>query len=223
VMEYEIEAEYAHEFLRNRSRGFAYQPIIASGFNACVLHYIDNNGPCRDGDMLLMDVGAEYANYNGDMTRTIPVNGRFTKRQKDVYNAVLHVHREACKLLRPGNTIAEYHKEVGKIMENELILLGLLDQNDVRNQDIEQPLYKKYFMHGTSHHLGLDVHDVGDIYRKFEPGMVLTVEPGIYIREEKLGIRLENNVVVRQDGITDLMKDIPIEADEIEELMNGIG
>jgi Xaa-Pro aminopeptidase len=221
TMEYEIEAEYAHEFLRNRSRGFAYQPIIASGFNACVLHYIDNNAKCQDGEMLLMDVGAEYANYNGDMTRTIPVNGRFSKRQKDIYNAVLKVQREAFKLLRPGNTIAEYHKEVGKIMENELIILRLLDQNDVKNQDPEQPLYKKYFMHGTSHHLGLDVHDVGDIYRKFEKGMVFTVEPGIYIRDEKLGIRLENNIVVGDDGIIDLMNNIPIEPEEIEDLMNG--
>jgi Xaa-Pro aminopeptidase len=220
VMEYEIEAEYAHEFLRSRSRGFAYQPIVATGSNACVLHYIENNSECLAGDMLLMDVGAEYANYNGDMTRTIPVNGRFSKRQKDVYNAVLRVQRDAIKMLRPGNTMAEYHKEVGRIMETELIGLKLLNQDDVKNQDPLQPLYKRYFMHGTSHHLGLDVHDVGDIYRKFEAGMVFTVEPGIYIRDEKLGIRLENNVVIQENGVMDLMSSIPIEAEEIEELMN---
>lgn len=220
VMEYQIEAEYAHEFLSNRSRGFAYTPIVASGFNACVLHYIDNSAECKDGDLLLMDVGAEYGNYNGDMSRTIPVNGRFTQRQKDVYNAVLKVQREAFKLLTPGNTIKEYHEEVGRIMESELIGLGLLDKKEVKNQNPDAPLYKKYFMHGTSHHLGLDVHDVANLYRKFEPGMVFTVEPGIYIREESIGIRLENNIVVQQNGFLDLMADIPIEAEEIEQLMN---
>ena len=221
VMEYEVEAEYIHEFIRNRSRGFAYTPIVASGFNACVLHYIANNQECKDGDVLLMDVGAEYANYNADMTRSIPVNGRFTDRQKEVYNAVLRVKREAMQLLKPGNTIPEYHKEVGKIMESELLGLGLLDQTDIKNQDPGKPAYKKYFMHGTSHHLGLDVHDVGNIYRKMEIGMVFTVEPGIYIREENLGIRLENNVVITADGLEDLMGNIPIEAEEIEELMNA--
>jgi len=221
VMEYEIEAEFAHEFLRYRSRGFAYAPIIASGFNACVLHYIDNSSPCRDGELILMDVGAEYANYNADMTRCIPVNGRFTERQKEVYNAVLRVQREAKKLLVPGNTIPEYHKEVGKIMEGELLGLGLLDKNEIENQDPAKPAYKKYFMHGTSHHLGLDVHDVGNIYEKFKPGMVFTVEPGIYIREEKLGIRLEDNVVIREEGLENLMESIPIDIEEIEELMNG--
>ncbi len=222
VMEYEIEAEYAHEFIRNRSRGFAYHPIIASGFNACVLHYIDNNSECKDGDMLLMDVGAEYANYNGDMTRTVPVNGRFTKRQKEVYNAVMRVKKAAYGMLRPGNTISEYHREVGAVMEKELIGLGLLDKTDVKNQHPDQPLYKKYFMHGTSHHLGLDVHDVGNIYRKMKSGMVFTVEPGIYIREENLGIRLENNVVITDSGLVDLMSTIPIEPEEIEELMNNV-
>lgn len=220
VMEYQIEAEYAHEFLSNRSRGFAYTPIVASGFNACVLHYIDNSAECKDGDLLLMDVGAEYGNYNGDMSRTIPVNGRFSQRQKDVYNAVLRVQREAIQLLTPGNTIKEYHEEVGRIMESELIGLGLLDKNEVKNQNPEKPLYKRYFMHGTSHHLGLDVHDVANMYRKFEPGMVFTVEPGIYIREESMGIRLENNIVVQQNGFLDLMADIPIETEEIENLMN---
>jgi Xaa-Pro aminopeptidase len=221
VMEYEIEAEYAHEFLYNRSRGFAYTPIVASGYNACVLHYIDNSMQCQDGDLLLMDVGAEYANYNSDLSRTIPVNGKFSKRQRDVYQAVLRVQREAFKLLTPGNTIKEYHEEVGRIMENELISLGLLDKTDVKNQNSKAPLYKKYFMHGTSHHLGLDVHDVANLHRKFEPGMVFTVEPGIYIRDESIGIRLENNVVVQDNGYVDLMASIPIEADEIEELMTA--
>lgn len=220
VMEYEIEAEFLHEFIRNRSAGFAYSPIIASGANACVLHYIANNAQCQDGEVILFDVAAEYANYNSDMSRSIPVNGRFSKRQKAVYQSVRRVMQAAMQMLTPGNSIPEYHREVGKIMESELIELGLLDRTDVKNQNPEQPLYRKYFMHGTSHHLGLDVHDVGDMLRKFEPGMVFTVEPGIYIREENLGIRLENNVVVTQDGIIDLMKNIPIEAEEIEELMN---
>jgi Xaa-Pro aminopeptidase len=220
VMEYEIEAEYLHEFVRNRSRGFAYEPIVASGFNACVLHYIANSLECKAGDVLLMDVGAEYGNYNADMTRSIPVSGRFTERQKQVYNAVLRVKREAMKLLRPGGVVREYQKEVEKIMESELIGLGLLDKEDVKKQDPKNPLLKKYFMHGTSHHLGLAVHDVGNVYRTFEPGMVFTVEPGIYIREENLGIRLENNVVIQEDGLLDLMANIPIEAEEIEALMN---
>ena len=221
VMEYEIEAEYLHEFVRNRSRGFAYEPIVASGFNACVLHYIANSMECKAGDVLLMDVGAEYGNYNADMTRSIPVSGRFTERQKQVYNAVLRVKREAMKLLRPGAVVREYQKEVEKIMESELIGLGLLDKEDVKKQNPKNPLLKKYFMHGTSHHLGLAVHDVGNVYRKFEPGMVFTVEPGIYIREENLGIRLENNIVIQEDGLLDLMANIPIEAEEIEELMNS--
>lgn len=221
VMEYEIEAEFLHEFIRNRSAGFAYSPIIASGANACVLHYIDNNAPCMDGEVILFDVAAEYANYNSDMSRAIPVNGRFTKRQRAVYDAVRRVMKSAMQMLTPGNTIPEYHREVGKVMESELIELGLLDKTNVKNQHPEQPLYRKYFMHGTSHHLGLDVHDVGDMLRKFEPGMVFTVEPGIYIREESLGIRLENNVVITSNGLIDLMKNIPIEAEEIEELMNA--
>lgn len=221
VMEYEIEAEFMHEFLHNRSRGFAYTPIIASGSNACVLHYIENNAECKDGELILFDVGAEYANYNADMSRTIPVNGRFSNRQKEVYNAVLHVQREAFKLLRPGNTIPEYHKQVGELMTEALVGLGLLDKTAVKNQNPDAPLYKKYFMHGTSHHLGLDVHDVGNVFRKFEPGMVFTVEPGIYIPEENIGIRLENDVVITQEGIFDLMRNIPIEVAEIEDLMNS--
>lgn len=221
VMEYEIEAEFIHEFVRSRSRGFGYTPIIASGANACILHYIENSDACRDGELILFDVGAEYANYNADMSRTIPVNGRFTKRQKEVYNAVLHVQKEAFKLLRPGNTLPDYHKQVGELMTEQLIHLGLLDKTDVKNQHPDMPAYKKYFMHGTSHHLGLDVHDVGNVYRKMEAGMVFTVEPGIYIQEEGLGVRLENDVVITHEGVFDLMRNIPIEAEEIEELMNN--
>jgi Xaa-Pro aminopeptidase len=220
VKEFEIEAEFAHEFLRNGSRGFAYEPIIASGANSCVLHYIDNSLTCKDGDILLLDVGAEYANYNADMTRAIPVNGKFTKRQKEVYNAVLHVQREAIKILQPGTPYFEYHKEVQKIMESELIKLNLLDKTDVKNQPKEKPLLTKYFMHGTGHQLGLDVHDVGNMYHKMHVGQVWTVEPGIYIKEEGLGIRLENNVVIKKNGVHDLMKNIPIEVEEIETIMN---
>ena len=219
VTEYEIEAEFIHEFIRNRSKGFAYEPIIASGANACVLHYIENKEVCKDGDLILFDVGAEYGNYNADMSRTIPVNGRFSKRQKEVYNAVLRVQRGAMNILRPGTTIQDYHKEVGLMMQSELLGLGLIDQTDIKNQDPKTPAYKKYFMHGTSHHLGLDVHDVGTMYEPITPGMVFTVEPGIYIKEEGLGIRLENNIVILADGYFDLMRNIPIEADEIEELM----
>ncbi|MCO6499007.1 MAG: aminopeptidase P N-terminal domain-containing protein [Vicingus serpentipes] len=220
VMEYEIEAEFAHEFLRNRSRGFAYQPIIAAGCNACVLHYIDNNQECKAGDVILMDVGAEYANYASDMTRCVPVSGKFTPRQKEVYNAVLRVMKSATSMLVPGVIHNEYHDEVGKLMESELIALGLLDKHDIKKQDPKNPLYKKYFMHGTSHHMGLDVHDVENRERPFEVGMVLTVEPGIYIQEENLGIRLENDVLITKEGQLDLMASIPLEADEIEELMN---
>lgn len=220
VTEFEIEAEYAHEFLRNRSRGFAYIPIIASGSNANVLHYIENKNECKAGDLLLMDVGAEYGNYNADMTRTIPVSGKFTDRQRAVYNAVLRVMREAMTLLTPGQVIPEYHKQVGELMEKELVDLNLIDSTDIKNQDPNWPAYKKYFMHGTSHHLGLDVHDVGNIYQPMKAGMVFTVEPGIYIPEEGFGIRLENNVVVRENGLDDLMGNIPVEADEIETLMN---
>jgi Xaa-Pro aminopeptidase len=221
VWEYEIEAEMMHEYLMNRSRGAAYTPIIASGANACILHYIDNSAQCQDGDVILLDIGAEYANYNADMTRSVPVNGRFTERQRAVYDAVHRVLNESKQMLRPGNLWDEYHREVGKIMESELIGLGLLDKNDVAKQDPDAPLYKKYFMHGTSHFLGLDVHDVGNKYRRMEPGMVFTVEPGIYIPAEKLGIRLENNVVITESGCDDLMDNIPLEADHIEELMNS--
>lgn len=220
VTEYEIEAEYIHEFIRNRSNGFSYQPIIASGKSACTLHYIANNQICKDGDVILMDVGANYANYGADMTRSIPVSGRFSKRQRAVYDAVLRVQRAALKLLTPSYTINEYHKLVGGIMEKELVDLNLISLADIRNQDPKNPAYKKYFMHGTSHHLGIDVHDYGRFDRKIEEGMVFTCEPGIYILEEGLGIRLENNVVITKDGYHDLMRDIPIDAEEIEDLMN---
>jgi len=221
VQEYEIEAELIHEFIRNRSRGFAYNPIIASGANACVLHYIQNDRTCRDGDVLLLDVAAEYANYGSDLTRSIPVNGRFSKRQREVYDAVLRVFKGAKSMLVTGNIWDDYHKEIGKIMESELIGLGLISQEDINKQDPDWPAYKKYFPHGTSHFLGLDIHDVGNKYRRFEPGMVFTCEPGIYIREEGLGIRLENNILITADGNVDLMANIPIEAEEIEDLMNG--
>jgi len=220
VMEYEIEAELIHEFIRNRSRGFAYGPIIASGLNSCVLHYVDNNKECKAGDILLMDVAAEYANYASDLTRCLPVSGKFTDRQKQVYNAVLRVMKEATAMLRPGTILSEYNKEVGKIMEKELIDLGLLNQKEVRDQDKENPLYKKYFMHGTSHFLGLDVHDVGYFDKPIKAGMVFTCEPGIYIQEEKLGIRLENDILVTNGAPIDLMADIPLEAGEIEALMS---
>lgn len=219
IWEFEIEAEIYHEFLSNRSRGPAYAPIIASGANACILHYVKNNRQCRDGDLLLMDFGAEYANYASDLTRTIPVNGKFTPRQKEIYNAVLRIQKTAIQMLTPGNTFETYNKNVSLITEKELIDLGLLDAKAVKNQPPDEPLYENYFMHGASHHLGLDVHDPGSKYRKFEEGMVFTCEPGIYIKAEEIGIRLENDILITEDGPVDLMENIPIEADEIEDLM----
>ena len=220
-MEYEIEAELMHEFLCNRSRGFAYTPIIASGSSACVLHYIENNKSCNDGEVILMDFGAEYANYSSDLTRCVPANGKFTKRQKEVYNAVLSVKNQATNLLKPGVYLNDYHKQVGQIMEEQLIKLELISMNDVKNQDANWPAYKKYFMHGTSHYIGLDTHDLGSWTEKIKANMVFTVEPGIYIPEEGLGIRLEDDVVVQKNTVPlNLMKNIPIEAEEIEELMN---
>ena len=222
VWEYEIEAELLHEFVRNRSKGFAYTPIIASGNNANVLHYIENNEQCKDGDLILFDIAAEYANYKSDLTRTIPVSGRYTKRQRDVYNAVLRVKNEATKLLVPGAFWKEYHVEVGKLMTSELLGLGLIDKADVQNEDPNWPAYKKYFMHGTSHHIGLDTHDYGLLYEPIEANMVFTVEPGIYIPDEGFGVRLEDDVVVQDKGEPfNLMGNIPIEAEEIEELMNS--
>lgn len=241
VLEYEVEAEYLHEFVRNGSKGFAYQPIIASGGNACVLHYIENDRMCEDGQLLLMDVGAEYANYNADMTRTIPVNGKFSDRQRAVYNAVLRVLRRCIdEWVKPGVVIKEYQKQVARMMEDELIGLELIDADVVAEErrlcaaadeadaseeakanapKEENKAYRKYFMHGTSHSLGLDVHDVTPVDPEFVEGMLVTVEPGIYIPDEAMAVRLENDIVVRSEGNLDLMADIPIEADEIEKLM----
>ena len=222
VWEYEIEAELLHEFVRNRSKGFAYTPIIASGNNANVLHYIENNKQCKDRDLILFDIAAEYANYKSDLSRTVPVNGKFTDRQKAVYNAVNHVKKEATKMLLPGTLWKEYHIEVGKIMTSELLKLDLIDKADVQNEDPNWPAYKKYFMHGTSHHIGLDTHDYGLLHEPMQANMVFTVEPGIYIPNEGFGIRLEDDVVIQQKGEPfNLMQNIPIEAEEIEDLMNN--
>lgn len=221
VKEYEVEAEVIHEFVRNGGTGHSFTPIVASGKNACVLHYVDNADTCKDGDLVLLDTGAEYGNYISDMTRTFPVNGRFTKRQKEVYNAVLRVMREAKKMLKPGVLLMEYHGEVCKVMEKELVDLGLLTMNDIKNQNPAWPAFKKYYMHGTSHFLGLDVHDVGMRYEPMQSGMMFSCEPGIYIPEEGLGIRLENEILITDNGCIDLMEHIPLEADHIEELMNS--
>lgn len=221
VWEYNLEAEFMHEFLNNRSKGFAYTPIIASGNNANVLHYIENNQQCKAGDLILIDAGAEYANYASDMSRTIPVSGRFTDRQKAVYNAVNRVKNEATKMLVPGTLWEEYHVEVGKLMTSELLGLGLLDKADVQNENPEWPAYKKYFMHGTSHHIGLDTHDYGLLHEPMQANNVFTVEPGIYLPDEGFGIRLEDDVVIQENGEPfNLMRNIPIEVEEIEELMN---
>jgi Xaa-Pro aminopeptidase len=218
VWEYEIEAELIHEFIRNRSRGFAFDPIIASGKNACVLHYIENNKQCKDGDLLLLDFGAEYGNYNGDLSRCVPVNGRFSQRQKEVYNSVLFVQREAKKLLKPGVSLPVYHEEVCKIMSEELIKLGLLTAAEVK---ANPKAHMKFYMHGTSHHLGLDVHDVMHRWENLDANNVVTVEPGIYIQEEGLGIRIENDVMITNNGVIDLMDGFPIEVEEIESIMNS--
>ena len=196
-MEFEIEAELIHEFIVSRSRRFAYQPIIASGKDSCVLHYTANNKACREGDLLLMDFGAEYANYASDMTRTVPVNGRYTLRQKNVYNSVLRVMKSAIKMLTVGTLLKEYNKQVGILMENELVKLGVLDNHDIKKQDAKNPLYKKYFMHGTSHYLGLDVHDVGSLEWPIKAGMIFTCEPGIYLPNENIGVRLENDILIK--------------------------
>lgn len=220
VMEYEVEAEVIHEFVRNGASGHSFHPIVASGKNACILHYIDNSDVCRDGDLLLLDTGADYANYASDMTRTFPVNGKFTKRQKEVYNAVLRVMREAMKMLRPGVLLMDYHSQVCAVMEKELVDLKLLSMNDIKNQNPNWPAFKKYYMHGTSHFLGIDVHDVGMRYEPMQPNMTFSCEPGIYIPEEGIGIRIENEVMITETGCMDLMAHIPVEADHIEELMN---
>jgi len=220
VGEWEVEAELMHEFLRRGSRGFAYTPIIGSGKNACVLHYLENDSVCKDGEMLLMDTAAEYGGWASDLTRTVPVNGRYSKRQREVYDSVLRVFRGANEILRPGNTPMEYQKQVIELMEAELVNLGLISAKEAQEQGEDKALVKKYFMHGTSHHMGLDVHDVAPPHEPFAEGMVFTIEPGIYIREEGMGVRLENDVIIGAEKNIDMMETIPIEADEIEELMN---
>lgn len=219
VHEFEIQAEMIHEFMMNRSPGFAFHPIIASGKNACILHYHKNNAQCRDGDLVLFDFGAEYANYAADISRTIPINGRFSPRQRALYELVLRVQRKAVQQLVPGNTMDKYNDFVNGEMEREMIGIGLLDADKVKKQDPENALYKKYFMHGTAHHLGLDVHDVINKYEPFASGMVFTCEPGIYIPDENIGIRLENNILITQKGPVDLSENIPLAPDEIESLM----
>ncbi len=224
VWEHEIEAELIHEYISNRATGHSFNPIVASGASACVLHYVENNRQCKDGDLLLVDCGVDYANYASDMTRAFPVNGKFTQRQKDVYNAVLRVMRAATKLLVPGTLLMDYHQIVGKeLMEKELVDLGLITMDDIKNENPDWPAYKKYFMHGTSHFLGIDVHDVGMRYEPMQVGNLFTCEPGIYIKEEGLGIRLENNILITATGQLDLMDEInmPLEVDEIEAIMRG--
>lgn len=218
VTEYEVEAEFSHEFIRNGGR-FAYQPIVGCGLNACFLHYLANDQTCREGELLLLDVGASYANYNSDMTRTIPVSGRFSSRQKQVYSAVLKILRQCIRGLTPGKKLKDWQKEAEQLTERELVNLGLLSMQDIKRQDPEHPAFKKYFMHGAGHPIGLDVHDVGITVNPIAAGWVMTVEPGIYIREEGFAIRLENTVLVTKEGPVDLMRHIPIEVDEIEELM----
>jgi len=221
MLEYELEAELTYEFIRKGARGHAFMPIIASGGNACALHYNTNDSICNNGDMILMDFGVCYANYNSDTTRCFPVNGKFTDRQKEVYNSVLHCLKEGSKLLKPGVVSAEYEKEMACLVEQQLIKLGLLDAEEVKNQDPEKPLYKKYFMHGTAHHIGLDVHDVGLYTRPFEVGMVVTCEPGIYISEEGIGCRLENDILITDNGNINLTASMPIEIEDIEAIMSS--
>jgi Xaa-Pro aminopeptidase len=220
VYEFEIDAEISHEFRRNGAQGHAYPPIIATGENACILHYEKNASICRNGEVILMDFGAEFANYNSDCSRTIPVNGKFTKRQKDLYNATLNVFKKTRAMMIKGTSLNLIGKQVGKLWEEEHIKLGLYSLEDVHRQDPANPMYTKYFMHGVSHYMGLDVHDVGTRFHNLQPGMILTCEPGIYIREEGIGIRLENDILVTEEEPIDLMQNIPIEADEIEEKMN---
>lgn len=219
VMEYELEAEITHEFLKQRATGHAYNPILASGDRARVLHYVENNQECKDGELILMDFGASYGNYSADLSRTIPVNGKFTKRQAEVYNAVLSIHNFAKNLLKPGVTILEYTELVNKETEKYCLQLGLITTDDIKNQPPDNPAYKKYFYHGVTHHLGIDVHDLGTRNEPIKAGMLFTVEPGLYIEEEKIGVRIENNIWITETGNTDLMKNIPITVEEIEAAM----
>lgn len=220
MKEYELEAELTYELIKNGGKRHAFMPIIASGKNACALHYNTNDSICKDGDMILMDFGVCYANYNSDTTRCFPVNGKFSERQKEVYTAVLHCLKEGSKLIKPGVISVEYEKKMASLVEEQLIKLGLLKAEEVKNQDKDTPLYKKYFMHGTAHHIGLDVHDVGLYTRPFEAGMVVTCEPGIYIAEEGIGCRLENDYLIIENGTRNLTAAMPIEIDEIEAIMN---
>ena len=220
VQEYEIEAEITAEFLRNGAGGHAYQPIIASGKDNCVLHYVSNDKECKDGDLILMDFGAEYGNYAADTTRTVPVSGKFTDRQKEVYNAVLRVMKKATLLIKPGNTINKVNEEVNRLIEKELVNLGLAKQNEIDNKEKRDSVRMKYFMHGNSHFMGLDVHDVGTKDTVFKAGMLMSCEPGIYVEEEGFGIRLENDILVTENGQIDLLADEPIEIEDIERLMN---
>ena len=219
VMEYEIEAEIVHSFLSQRATGEAYGSIVASGDRARTLHYVSNNQECKDGELILMDFGAEYGGYCADLTRTVPANGKFTRRQKTVYNACLHLHDYAKSLLKPGITITDYTEKVGEEATRQFLKIGLLKKGDIRNEDSDNRAYRKYLYHGISHHLGIDVHDLGTRTEPIKPGMVFTVEPGIYIEEEQMGIRIENNVWITKNGNKDLMKNIPITVDEIENLM----
>lgn len=219
VFEYEIEAEIYHEFLRNRSTGPAYGSIIASGDRARTLHYVSNNQECKDGEMVLMDFGAEYGGYCADLTRTVPVNGKFTKRQKEVYDGCLQLHQYAASILKPGISIVDYTEKVGDEATKVFLKIGLISKSDVKNEDKENRAYRKYLYHGISHHLGIDVHDLGTRTAPIQAGMVFTIEPGIYIEEEKMGVRIENNFWITRNGNIDLMKNIPITTEEIESLM----
>jgi Xaa-Pro aminopeptidase len=219
VYEYEIEAEIFHSFLSQRATGPAYHSILASGDNARTLHYVSNNNQCKDGELILMDFGAAYGGYNADLTRTVPVNGKFTKRQKEVYNACLHLHDYAKSILKPGISVLKYTDKVGEEATKQFLKIGLLSKSDVKNEDAENKAYRKYLYHGISHHLGIDVHDLGTRTEPIKAGMVFTVEPGIYIKEEQMGVRIENNIWITKTGNQDLFKNIPIKADEIEALM----
>jgi Xaa-Pro aminopeptidase len=219
VYEHEIEAEIYHSFLSQRATGVAYHSILASGDNARTLHYTSNNNECKDGELILMDFGAAYGGYNADLTRTVPVNGKFTKRQKEVYNACLHLHDYAKSILKPGISILKYTDKVGEEATKQFLKIGLLSKADIKNEDKNNPAYRKYLYHGISHHLGIDVHDLGTRTESIQAGMVFTVEPGIYIKEEAMGVRIENNVWITKTGNQDLFKNIPIKAEEIESLM----
>ena len=219
IWEYEIEAEIYHSFLSQKATGVAYHSIIASGDNARTLHYTSNNNQCKDGELILMDFGAAYGGYNADLTRTVPVNGKFTKRQKEVYNACLHLHDYAKSILKPGISILNYTDKVGEEASKQFLKIGLLSKSDLKNEDADNRAYRKYLYHGISHHLGLDVHDLGTRTAPIEAGMVFTIEPGIYIEEEKMGVRIENNFWITKNGNKDLFKNIPIKAEEIEQLM----